>query len=75
MLLQGQPLRRPHREGRCHQTGRHGFDGRADGPSLQVGEDEFPYVQGDQHTGDLLAGKDGVTKPNCELDDGPRPRQ
>jgi hypothetical protein len=44
-------------------TGRHGFDGPADGPSLQVGGDKVPYLEGDQHwSGDLLAGKDGGIK-------------
>ncbi len=55
-------MHKPHREGRCHQTGRPGFVVRADGPSLEVGRDEVPYLQGDQHPGDLLAGKDGGIK-------------
>jgi hypothetical protein len=31
-------------------------------PNLLVGRDEVSYLQGDQHSGDLLAGKDGATK-------------
>jgi hypothetical protein len=53
-------LRKPHREGRHHQTGRPRTDGRA-GPGLQAGEHEVPVLQGHQH-GDLLAGKDGASK-------------
>jgi hypothetical protein len=48
VLLQGQPLRQPHREGRRHQAGGLGHDGQA-GPGLKAVEDQIPFLQGHQH--------------------------